>query len=455
MTRPHIPPFIAPNSESKRGLSHIIKSIKHPVRTWDKSIYTDTEFPLKRFPNRRVIIKDSVSLREIFLNRNNTYGCSSYFRISLQPLWGEGLLISEQRQWKWQRKALSPAFTNHASETIIPLAIKKTLASIGQWEGDISRADFFTDLSNLATEISYAALVENVDAGNDYIGEFNIAAETFSKAISTVRIREFLRLPGISKQKSRMAKSASAAIIRNIINKNVNALSECPRSAGNLLSELLKSKDPRTGNPLSRELLLDNLAGTLMAGRDTTGSALFWALHTIASSSATRLKIEQEIESVTRGKAVAQEHVDQFRYLRKVVYEILRLFPPGPILLRECLEDVTLNGRKLRKGTSLIIPVYAIHRDPNIWENPNNFVPERFDSESLTKHAKSFSYLPFGAGQKICIGRTQALLELISIIASLVQNVKMDFTQNDIRVEFSGGFLKPNTDVAVSIQRKM
>ena len=452
MPENYTPPFIEPTSQPSKTLFGMIDRIKHPIKNWDTSVYTDKFFPVQRFPRKRVIVKDEDSLREVFLNRNDYYGCDNYFRKLVQPLWGDGLLICDQDNWRWQRKTASHAFTSIRSRAVIPQAIRRTRASISKWTSSSVRTDFFRDLSNLATEISYDALIGNSGDTPEDITEFNMAANDFSQAISTVKLAEYFKFPGWINKRTGPTRQASASQMKAVINNKIEVLSKKSLPQENLLAEFSKSENPLTQKPISKELLLDNITGILIAGRDTMGITLFWALHTIASCPNVHEGILDEIDSVTSGASVAAEHINNLHYLRNVIYETLRLFPPGPILVRQCLSDVTLNGQKLREGTSIKIPVYAIHRDPHVWENPHNFRPERFDDKSLKKNTKSFSYLPFGGGKKICIARGQALLELISVIATLLQNVEIEFSTGQIGVEFSGGLLKPNKSVAVSIK---
>ena len=132
----------------------------------------------------------------------------------------------------------------------------------------------------------------------------------------------------------------------------------------------------------------------------------------------------QEVETVTCGAAVSDCHIDHFKLARQVLQEAMRLYPPAPVIVRAALVDVSIGDHLVHKDSAIYIPVYALHRRPELWEAPDDFRPERFGTEeSRTRHR--YAYLPFGAGPRVCIGMSFAMVEATVILAVLAQAVRV------------------------------
>jgi cytochrome P450 len=134
--------------------------------------------------------------------------------------------------------------------------------------------------------------------------------------------------------------------------------------------------------------------------------------------------VVREIEEITSGDAVRAEHVERLTYLRQVVQEAMRLYPPAAVLGRSAISDVEIGDQQISRRTAVYIPVYAIHRHLKIWENPDVFDPNRF-SETAVKYRHRFAYLPFGAGPRICIGMSFAMLEAVAVLATVIRRATL------------------------------
>jgi len=127
---------------------------------------------------------------------------------------------------------------------------------------------------------------------------------------------------------------------------------------------------------------------------------------------------------VTEGGSLREEHVEALSYTRQVVQEAMRHYPPAPVVVRAATRDVSLGHELIRAGSPTYIPVYAIHRHRPLWDEPDTFDQDRFAPEAVkTRHR--YAYLPFGAGPRICIGMSFALLEAVVILATLWRSVRL------------------------------
>jgi cytochrome P450 len=184
-----------------------------------------------------------------------------------------------------------------------------------------------------------------------------------------------------------------------------------------LLGLLLQAKDPETGERLSDESLIDNLLTFVAAGHETTALALTWTLRVLADHPAVEARILDEIAGL--GTDPAPEALDRLAFTRQVVLEVMRLYPPAPLIVRRTAEEVRLGDTVIPAGESVHVPVYALHRHQSLWDRPDVFDPDRFAPE-LTASRDRYAYLPFGAGPRVCIGMGLALTECLVILATLL-----------------------------------
>lgn len=183
----------------------------------------------------------------------------------------------------------------------------------------------------------------------------------------------------------------------------------------------LKTSTDWTRKGLTEEEIASNAFLFLLAGYETVATTLSFTLFCLAAHPEHMQKVQQEVDAKLNKKSADYTSASELTYLEMCINEALRLFPPGFIVNRDANEDVEIRGIHIPKGMTVNIPVYVIHRDPDIWPDPLNFDPERHSPEAkASRHP--FSFLPFGMGPRNCIGMRFALLEIKMAIASILQN---------------------------------
>jgi cytochrome P450 len=171
---------------------------------------------------------------------------------------------------------------------------------------------------------------------------------------------------------------------------------------------------------MDEEQLVDNLLTFYLAGHETTATALGWTLYLLARAPEWAVALEEEVERVTGGAPVTGEHVEQLVLVQQVLKESMRLLPPVPIMSRQAIADTEIDGHAIAAGTSLLIPIYVIHRHARRWERAEAFDPSRFSAANEAGIAR-YQYMPFGAGPRLCIGMSFAMMEAAAILATLVR----------------------------------
>jgi len=220
-----------------------------------------------------------------------------------------------------------------------------------------------------------------------------------------------------------------------------------------LITRLLKATDPETGRAMSDRDVVDNVLTFITAGHETTALALTWTFYLLSLHPEIEERVVQEIEAVTQGSALREEHVEALSYTRQVILEAMRLYPPAPVVVRTATRDVSLGAEVIRAGSPTYIPIYAIQRHRLLWDEPDTFDPDRFAPEAV-KARHRYAYLPFGAGPRICIGMSFALSEAVVILATLLRSVRLSLRPSFVPELKQRVTLRPAAGMPMRIQSR-
>nr|GMD44337.1 premnaspirodiene oxygenase-like [Ipomoea batatas] len=179
------------------------------------------------------------------------------------------------------------------------------------------------------------------------------------------------------------------------------------------------------------ENIIKEHENNLESGTETSSATIVWAMSELMKNPGVLAKAQAEVREAFIGKEKLMENdaiIDQLPYLKSVVKETLRCHPPVPLLVpRECREETVVCGYTIPQGARVLINVWAMGRDPQYWESPDSFIPERFDNNSIDLMGNHFEFLPFGAGRRICPGLALGLANTISPLAHLLYHFDWNF----------------------------
>ena len=175
-----------------------------------------------------------------------------------------------------------------------------------------------------------------------------------------------------------------------------------------LVRALLAASDPQTGQPLADTEICNELVLFMLAGHDTTSTTLSYALWALGHHRDLQDRVAAEVGELG-DRTLTPEDLPRLGYTIQVLHEALRLCPPGATIGRLAMQDIEVDGHKVEAGTLAIVGIYAIHRDPELWDNPLVFDPDRFTAQRSAGRSR-WQYLPFGAGPRSCIGDHFAML---------------------------------------------
>jgi unspecific monooxygenase len=185
--------------------------------------------------------------------------------------------------------------------------------------------------------------------------------------------------------------------------------------ASDLFDLMDAARDPETGQAFSDEQLSDQVATMILAGHETTATALFWSLYVLALDQATQDRLAAEVRQAAANGGL---EVERLKFTRAVVEETMRLYPPAFLISRVAAGSDVIAGIPIRKNDVVLISPWLLHRHEKLWRDPNAFIPERFMPPAPPPDR--FAYLPFGVGPRVCIGAHFALVEATLALAKII-----------------------------------
>jgi cytochrome P450 len=186
---------------------------------------------------------------------------------------------------------------------------------------------------------------------------------------------------------------------------------------------MLEAQDPETGQRMSPQDLIFNMQFFIVAGHETTALALAWSLYLLANVPREQEKAREQARSVLQGRNAGPDDLAAMPFIRQVLEEAMRLYPPVGLLARTVIAQDELCGRIMRPADILFLPIWALHRHELLWDRPTEFRPDRFAADSKEVRDK-YQYLPFGAGPRVCVGADFAMMQAQIILATILQHFR-------------------------------
>jgi cytochrome P450 len=368
---------------------------------------------------------------------------------------GNGLVTSEGSFWRQQRRLMQPAFTPSAVNQYIQMMTEVTEQMLNRWEGFAITGEpvhMDAEMMRLTTSIIGRALF-NIDLSEN-LAEVGYA---FQEAFAFVpgRTMNPFNLPMAVPLPSHRRWFKNLALIDEFVaertaEKRQNGIDPQDDS---LLAQLLKAQDEETGHQMTDEQLRDEIVTLFFAGFETTARSLTWLWYRLARHQEIARKLEEEVDRVLNGRIPTADDLYQLTYSRMIVDEVLRLYPPVPIMPRQPIEDDEIGGYHIPADSLLLLVSYVVHRYPSIWDDPGCFKPERFSAD-LSKERPKSAYIPFANGQRICIGNNFALLEMVIACAMMASRFHLEpVTDEEVPAHFSGT-TKPGRPVHLYIRQR-
>jgi len=187
---------------------------------------------------------------------------------------------------------------------------------------------------------------------------------------------------------------------------------------------LMSARDKESGAPMGDRELIDEIMTLVVAGHETTASALNWTWYLISQHPQVESRLHAELDAAPALSAPSLDQMERLAFTQQVINEALRLYPPGWLLSRRTVEADVLSGYEIPPGSNVLLPLYLLHRHPRYWQEPDRFWPERFAPEHEEQRPR-FAYMPFAAGPRHCIGETLALYEMLMHLYKMARRYRL------------------------------
>ncbi len=358
-------------------------------------------------------ISDPNLLREIFNTKMSDYPKSKVLEMAVAPVIPNSVFLTRGAQWKEQRKVMTPVFNQRNISSFEPLIT----SFMDQYLKDNNlenwnKKDITVNMRDLTFKI--ISLVLMGDANDARFAELHDYYEKYSDFANKARFYDifFMKIPRFPNLRMFFHKSYIKKA-REFGNALVNdRLNQSPPEQLDFLEILIEAYDLRNNpSPQGVAEVRDNLNTFLVAGHETTAMTLVWSLYAIGFYPVVQKRVAAEVHKPINNRSFSESHIK----------ESMRMFPPAAILGRRAERDLDLGDLKIKRNAGVIIPVIALHRHRKYWERPDEFDPRRFLNFTPTP----MTYLPFGAGPRVCIAASFGMMEMKIILCKILEQYRI------------------------------
>jgi cytochrome P450 len=316
-------------------------------------------------------------------------------------LLGKGIMTSEGEMWKRQRDMMQPFFHRRVITGFAQTIAAANDRFIARWDAQAQTGEPL-NLTDEMSELTLDIVLRSI---------FGRDLQLLSQAFEVVTKEQARNLQFAFKFRG-LTKTVAAVIER--------------RRAGNeehfdYVGMLMSARDKESGAPMSDRELIDEVLTLVVAGHETTASALNWTWYLISQHPAVEARLHAEVDAAA---APSLDDMEALAYAQQVINEALRLYPPGWLLSRRNIEPDVLGGFDIPAGSDVLLPLYLLHRHPRFWKDPDVFWPERFAPEHEAERPR-FAYMPFAAGPRHCIGETFAVYEMLMHLYQIARRFRL------------------------------
>lgn len=391
---------------------------------------------------RVYVIDEPALIEEILVRRQHEFVRDTGATL-LRELVGDGLVTSEEPRHRERRRMLQPAFHRAQIATYAGSMVSEAVHLADGWSARpnveiaaemrqltlavVGAALFGTDMRARADDV--AGVLRRVIEKGSRVGPLL----AFGEPLIAAYRRRFPRRPSLFFGRERRELEAIIAPI----------VAQRRTDGGRDIVSLLLTERDEHGAALSDDDVRNEVVTLVLAGHETTATALTWAWYLLATHPAAAAKLHAEVDAVLGDRDPTLDDVARLRYTSAVFSETLRMYPPAMAFGRRPIADVRLGGYTIPRGSSIFLSPYITQRNPRNFADPEAFVPERWFGEPPAK----FTYFPFGGGAKMCIGEPFSKLEGVLVLATLARRVQLALLGDATVGIASGATLRPDRPI--------
>ena len=422
-TDPHLAQIEPP--DQPLSLFPLLRTVlDNPIKVWPRAVYRDRLYRWRVLGQDTVYVMAPDLIRTVLLDDADSFEKGEIARRTLGPGLGDSILIADGSRWRWQRRAVAALFRPERIREFLPEMIAVAERTRDRWQAIPPGAEI--DVAHEMMRTTFDVILRTMLPGRGNIDTelmersvtSGLESISWIVALALVRAPSWVPYPGIFRTRRDRKR------LHSILESLILEARQTPGKGDDLLSHLMNATDPETGKSMNTIDVRNNLMTFITAGHETTALALTWTLYLLSLNPEIEERVRGEIAAVTGGGPVRPRHIDELVYTNQVIQESMRLYPPAALIARAARRDIVLDDEQIRAGSTVYVPVYAVHRHEKLWSEPDRFDPSRFEPEAA-KAIDRFCYLPFGAGPRTCIGQNFAQMEAVAVMASLLRSFRL------------------------------
>lgn len=417
---------VVPRSVS---LPRIMQLARDPIHTfsWYAARYGPSFYLNIGAARRSLITTDPDIIQHVLQRQHRRYEKSEIQSDQLANYLGRGLLTNTGSDWLRQRRLIQPGFHRDRLQGLTALMQAVTGQQLEIIARRATEAPTGLDIYPLMLETAFRIIARTLFT--EPLSEAQL--RELSKRITRIQefiiwpvrlppLRPLLRLSGVQGHFERMARRLDRQMLDLIDRRRRGG-----QQRDDLLQMLLDARYEDTGEPMDDRRLVDELVILFVAGHETSANALTWTLHLLSQHPRAQERAREEVQAVAGDDLPDFARLRQLTYLTQVIEESMRLYPPAWITDRVALQDDRAGQVFIPQGMVVAPFIYGLHHHAGLWDNPQEFRPERFSAEAR-RERHPYAYVPFGGGPRLCIGNNFAMMELQMVIAGLLQRFRFE-----------------------------
>lgn len=414
----------------KRNLStlQVLRELgRNPVSAFGMHSYTQPYIHSRTFVSDFLMVSDPEGVRHVLLDNAANYVKSIQSQRLTKPALGNGLVTSEGASWRFQRRVTAPMFSMRHIVEFAPVMADAAAEMIARWNALPEGAEI--DVADEMMRLTYD-IISRTLFSNDVTMQYGKMSEALHVYLETQGRVDLLRTMGMpnwvptpSNLRARGPLRFFRRELRSLVEQRRAQLASNPGNVRHdFLTMLLTTRDPEGGALFGEAEVFDNVMTFVFAGHETTSNALAWTLYLLSQFPEADARVAREALDA-RGSEPSD--ASGLGYMRMVLEESMRLYPPVPIISRDSIGPDVVGPVAIRPKTSVMISPWILHRHRRLWTDPDYFDPDRF-APGRRETIHRFAYIPFGAGPRVCIGAGFAMQEATIILAAILRRFRLE-----------------------------
>ncbi len=427
---------------------------RNPLESFNEEQYEAPISQYELFGTPFSVINDPNLIKHCFVDNRGNYKFSEIRQRVLRAVIGDGLISAEGEKWTHARRAMSPMFTPRNVKTFAQVMKTTTEREMPNF----LEKDGIIEIANPMAALTYLVLSDTLFSGEIQREQHQVLKDV-STALTYVGRPDPLDMlkaphwmPRLTRLRGLKAVKNLRGMIRELTEDRKKRLQNGEDLPDDFLSRLLLVGDADTA-PFSDRDIEDHVLAFIGAGHETTARALSWLFYLLSNDDQSLARLEAEVDALDMDATPPETWGEHLPFTLACFEETMRLFPPAPFIAREAINEDTKNGITIPPRSVLFLNTWQLHRHKTLWDKPDAFMPDRFLGQAREAIGR-FQYLPFGVGERVCIGQRFALQEAVILIALLARHYRFEYAGEGVPWPKLRITIQPENGMPMRVRRR-